>query len=247
LVSKLAASKVKVALSGDGGDELFLGYGWHTRHQHLSWKAHPYEKLLLNPFQGRVHALQTFKTLERIALWGSVLPVNKDIYKQDAYEGAVTPFEKTTVFDLTTYLPGQLLTKVDRTGMMNGLEVRSPLLDTALAEFVVNLPREYKIGSRGQKHILKDILAERMPKEFVERRKQGFGAPGSRWLRDTHMSEYAQTKLGKGARIRSLLNSRAIDWYLKDFYEHGRMRASERLWALLCLEVWLETHSIKTS
>ncbi|MDE2071478.1 MAG: asparagine synthase (glutamine-hydrolyzing) [Patescibacteria group bacterium] len=240
LVSQLAASKVKVALSGDGGDELFLGYGWHTRHNNLSWRAHTFEKLLLPPFAGRVRATRVFKPLERMALWGSPI-LSNDIFAHGAYDTAQSQIEKINAFDLTTYLPGQLLSKVDRTGMMHGLEVRSPLLDTALAEFVCNLPTEYKTSEETQKHILKDILSERMPKKFVYRRKQGFGAPATKWLREHAMGMYARDMLGPSARIRSLLRGRSIDWYLRDFFEKGRDRAGGRLWILLCLELWLRS------
>ncbi len=243
LVSELASRKVKVALSGDGGDELFMGYGWHTRHRHLSYKAHTYEKLLLNPFKGRVRATRIFKPLERIALWGTISHLSNDIYMEDAYDPSLTSMQKINVFDLTTYLPGQLLSKVDRTGMMHGLEVRSPLLDTALTEFVCNLPEEYKIGPEGQKRILKDILARYMPHDFVYRRKQGFGAPITKWLRTKEMATFTQITLGKGARIRSLLHGRVIDFLLRDFYEREHDRADLRLWTLLCLELWLDTRN----
>ena len=241
LVSGLAASKVKVALSGDGGDELFLGYGWHTRHQNLSYRAHTFEKMFLDPFQGRVRATQIFSPAERLALWSSPFPLNNDLFDDGAYEQGQTVMERINTFDLTTYLPGQLLSKVDRTGMMHSLEVRSPFLDTALAEFVVNLPTEYKAGTNGHKLILKDLLSELMPKEFVNRRKQGFGAPTTKWLREKNMSQYAQEKLGSRASVRSLLSGRIIDFYLNDFYGKQRDRAAMRLWLLLCLELWLDT------
>ena len=238
LVSKLAASKVKVALSGDGGDELFLGYGWHTRRQNLSYKAHTYEKLFLTALAGRVRALRIFSPLERALLWGSPLPLNNDIFAEGAYDTTTEGIDKIVAFDLTTYMPGQLLTKVDRTGMMHGLEVRSPFLDTELAEFVCNLPTLYKAGTY-QKHILKDILAERMPLEFVQRRKQGFGAPSTKWLKEKNMREYVETRLGKEAELRKLFRGSMIDFYLRDFYERGRDRGGQRIWILLCLEIWL--------
>lgn len=241
LVSQLAASKVKVALSGDGGDELFMGYGWYTRHRNLSYRAHTFEKTFLDPFAGRVRATRIFPPLERAALWNSPFPLNSDIFAEDAYAPGLSPLEKINRFDLTTYLPGQLLTKVDRTGMMHGLEVRSPLLDTALAEFVINLPTEFKNDGKEYKVILKDLLTERMPREFVYRRKQGFGAPTAKWLRDPRMSEYVQTQLGKGARVRELLSGWLIDFYLRDFYEKNRNRAQMRLWILLILEIWLRS------
>jgi asparagine synthase (glutamine-hydrolysing) len=243
LVSRLAASKVKVALSGDGGDELFLGYGWHTRHRHLSYRAHTFEKLFLGRFPARVRSTRVFTPLERMALWGSPRALDNDIFAPGAYGSARTPLERITEFDLTTYLPGQLLSKVDRTSMMHGLEVRSPLLDTALAEFVCNLPEEYRTQG-AQKRILKDLLRERMPNNFVDRRKQGFGAPVAKWLREKKMSEYLRSRLGREARVRSLLNGRVIDWYLRDFYDKGRPRAGHRLWVLLNLEIWLRTTTI---
>lgn len=238
LISQLAASKVKVALSGDGGDELFFGYGWHTRHENLSYRAHTFEKVFLSPFPARVRATRIFPPLERLALWGSPLPLNNDIYAHGAYSPEFSDLEKINIFDLTTYLPGQLLTKVDRTSMMHSLEVRSPFLDTALVEFVFNLPPSFKTEETN-KRILKDLLAEHMPHDFVYRRKQGFGAPTAKWLRDSRMSEYTRTQLGKDALCRTYLNSSLITWYLHDFYEKRRDRGALRIWVLLCLEIWL--------
>lgn len=242
LISELAASRVKVALSGDGGDEIFMGYGWHTRHLHLSYRAHTFEKLFLSPFQGRVRSQQIFSPLQRLALWGSLSPLNADIYAEGAYHPDLDALGKITTFDLTTYLPGQLLSKVDRMSMMHGLEVRSPFLDTALVEFVINLPTEFKSGKGGTKLILKDLLAEYMPKEFVYRRKQGFGAPVGKWLREEKMRNYALQKLGRNAKIRSLFVGKTIDFFLNDFYKKKYDRSGLKLWLLLCLEVWLEKH-----
>ncbi len=240
LVSELAASKVKVALSGDGGDEIFMGYGWHTRHLNLSYRAHTFEKLFLNPFQGRTRSQRVFSPLGRLALWGSVSPLNNDIYAEDAYRAGLDPMQNITTFDLTTYLPGQLLSKVDRTSMMHGLEVRSPFLDTELVEFVINLPTEFKAGKDGNKMLLKDLLAEYMPKEFVYRRKQGFGAPVGKWLREPKMRSYATQTLGAGANIRSLFVEKTINSLLNDFYSKNDNRSGMRLWLLLCLEIWLK-------
>ncbi|MDE2173230.1 MAG: asparagine synthase (glutamine-hydrolyzing) [Patescibacteria group bacterium] len=245
LISELAASKVKVALSGDGGDEIFMGYGWHTRHLHLSYRAHTFEKLFLNPFQGRTRSQRVFSPLQRLALWGSLSPMNNDIYTEDAYRAGLDPMQKITTFDLSTYLPGQLLSKVDRTSMMHGLEVRSPFLDTALVEFVINLPTEFKSGKDGGKIILKDLLSEWMPGDFAYRRKQGFGAPVGKWLREPKMRGYATQKLGDGARIRSLFVGKTIDFLLNDFYGKNYDRFGLKLWLLLCLEIWLERHSEK--
>lgn len=125
--------------------------------------------------------------------------------------------------------------------MMHGLEVRCPFLDTALVEYVVNLPEEFKSHKDGQKYLLKDLLSEYMPKEFVNRRKQGFGAPTTKWLREDKMATYAQKMLGPGASVRSLLSGKVIDIILYRFYKKGKNNDSQRIWILLCLEIWLRT------
>ncbi|MHB8660326.1 MAG: asparagine synthase (glutamine-hydrolyzing) [Minisyncoccota bacterium] len=243
MLSELVASKVKVALSGDGGDEIFMGYGWHTRHLHLSYRTHTFEKIFPDPFRGRIRSHRVFSPLQRAVLWGSLSALDNDIYARDAYPSGLDAMQKITAFDLTTYLPGQLLSKVDRTSMMHGLEIRSPFLDTELVEFVINLPTEFKSGKDGTKIVLKDLLSEFMPREFVYRRKQGFGAPTNKWLREQKMHEYVIHRLDNDAKIRSLFTGKAIDFLLHDFYEKKRDRSGLRLWLLLCLEIWLEKHN----
>lgn len=241
MLSELASSKVKVALSGDGGDELFMGYGWHTRHHHLSYRHNPIEKLFPDPFAGRVRYARVFSPIQRLMLWGSPFFINGDIYADGAYEPGLDAMGKIVTFDFTTYLPGQLLAKIDRTSMMHGLEMRSPFLDRALVEFVVNLPVEYKSKPREYKIILKDILTEYMPHDFVYRRKMGFGAPTGKWLREERMSAYAREKLGSDARIRSFFSPRAIDRLTKRYFADHDDRLSLQVWTLLCLELWLRS------
>jgi len=239
LLSKMTASKVKVALSGDGGDELFMGYGWHTRHFHLSYKAHTFEKLFLDSLSGRMRAYRVYSPLARLLMWGSPFKINNDVYAKEQYRNTNNSIDRLTTFDLTTYLPGQLLTKVDRTSMMHGLEVRSPFLDTKLAEFVINLPENFKADNKQQKIILKDILSEYMPKDFVHRRKQGFGAPTIKWLRGKEMQKYTQDILGKNAMVRNIFLSTPIDFMIKRFYIDNNNADAMRIWILLCLEIWL--------
>lgn len=242
MISRLAASKVKVALSGDGGDEIFMGYGWHARHMNLSYRKNPFEKLFMSPLRGRVYMTRVFSPLQRLMLWGSPFRLHKDIFAKGAYQRGIDAIREIITFDLTTYLPGQLLTKVDRTSMMHGLEVRSPFLDTALVEFVYNLPIEYKMDQKGYKIILKDLLSEYMPHKFVYRRKQGFGAPIGKWLREPRMKSYVQDKLGSDAFIRTIFVSKTIDFLLKDFYNRNNDRRQLKIWTLLCLELWVQSH-----
>lgn len=231
VVSGLASQKVKVVLSGDGADEVFLGYKWHVKQENND----------IDYFQERLHSICAFTSQQREMLWRSSDIVNDDILAESVYKDIIDPIDRVTVFDLTSHLSGQILTKVDRAGMMHSLEVRSPFLDTALVEFVFNLPYEYKVRDGDQKCILRDILAEYMPQDFVHRRKQGFGAPIEKWLQDSAMKAYMYAKLGTGSQIRSFLSGREIDKYLSNFYidKQRPERAAQRLWVLLCLERWM--------
>lgn len=229
LLSQLAAQNVKVVLSGDGADELFLGYKWHLKNAGV------------DSFDNRLNSICAFTTELREKLWGSLEAISDDVLADGGYSADVDDqMERVTMFDLTAHLPGQILTKVDRAGMMHGLEVRSPFLDTSLVEFVSNLPYEYKVNNKGQKSILKDILSEYMPYDFAYRPKQGFGAPIERWLEDSKVKTYVYTKLGSDAKIRTFLSGENIDKYLNDFYSvrSRHERAAQRVWALLCLELW---------
>ncbi len=243
LLSKLASSKVKVALSGDGADELFLGYGWYTRYKNLSYRAHFIEKIFLSPFSGFVKAIQIFSKKERRSLWKNITANKNTFIADEVNNSKLLSAEKINLFDLTTYLPGQLLTKADRMGMMNSLEVRSPFLDHHLVEFVYSLPDEYKTDSKNFKIILKDILGEYMPKEFVYRRKQGFGAPVKQWLKKESFRKEVYDKLYRHeAEIFKILDKNIIRNMVDKFYIEGKDNYNYKIWVLYCLELWFITH-----
>jgi asparagine synthase (glutamine-hydrolysing) len=241
LLSKFAASKVKVALSGDGAAELFMGYGWYQKHWHLSLRKHTIEKLFLNPFQGYMRHTSIFSESERKKLWGNNNHVGKFI-SSDLAESTLDPISKINLFDLTAYLPGQLLSKIDRMGMMHGLEVRSPFLDYKLAEFVYNLPVEFKMNKNENKIILKDILSEIMPREFVYRRKQGFGAPVKEWLKTEQMKSFVYDNLKNGTPIFEYLKRDEVKKLLISFYNDENESSHYKIWILLCLELWFKSH-----
>jgi asparagine synthase (glutamine-hydrolysing) len=145
-------------------------------------------------------------------------------------------------FDVTNHLPGQILTKVDRMGMMHGLEVRTPFLDTELVNFAFKLPHKFKLGpNMEQKYILRDILADYTSKEFAFRKKQGFGAPIKRWILNEQIKSHVKELLGKKANIRNILNGDEIDKHISNFYldPDGAPRNAQKLWVLICLEKWL--------
>ncbi len=249
LVSQLAESKVKVALSGDGADELFLGYGWYWKHWNLQKHQQVIHRIFSDPFKDYVKNMQIFSKKEKKQLWKTApqenFPSIDFIVPKAINDSQVDPLTKMNLFDLTVYLPGQLLSKVDMMGMMHSLEVRCPFLDYELAEFVFNLPFEYKVDKKNGKIILKDILSEIMPKEFVYRRKQGFGAPVKEWLKKDSFKKLVYAKLAnKNGLIYNTigLNEEYVENLLADFYEKDNTKKHYKIWILLCLEIWLGEH-----
>lgn len=242
LLSRETAKYVKVALSGEGGDEMFLGYGryvsyWHTSKLSRLRNAlfsNQYKDFLKNstvfPLSLRKHLVQ-----DSAHIWSE--PIDKLVQNFDG-----TTIEKMDLFDITTHMQGQLLTKVDEMGMMHGLEVRCPFLDYKLAEFAFNLPTVHKTDNTSGKLILKDLLAEIMPREFVDRKKQGFGAPVRRWLQEPAMRAYVERTF-QNARVYEYLQPAAVQDFIAQTYANQKPKAYYQLWTLLCLEVWLQKHA----
>ncbi len=241
LLSQETSKYVKVALSGEGGDEMFLGYGRYFSYWHTSKLSRLRNMLFSNQYKDflknqTVFPLSLRKSLQKESsnIWNE--PIDKLV--QDFSGSAI---EKMALFDITTNMQGQLLTKVDEMGMMHGLEVRCPFLDYKLAEFAFNLPTEYKTDGTTGKLILKDLLAETMPREFVDRKKQGFGAPVRKWLQEPAMRSYVETTF-KDARVYEYLDKSAVQKFIKQTYAGQKPKGYYQLWTLLCLEVWLSKH-----
>lgn len=237
LISRMASSKVKVVLSGDGADELLMGYGWYQKYWHIPI----YKRIFSNPFSTYQKITQIFSKKEREQLLKSKTAPNNQ-FEENITKKYINPFDKINIFDLSVYLPGQLLTKVDRTSMMHSLEVRSPFLDTTLAEFIYNLPLKYKLSKNNNKIILKEILEETMPKDFVQRRKEGFGAPIYDWLKEKTFKD----KLDKIIENRThpmykYLSRKKIKDVLKSPEMHNKI-SIQKVWTILCLALWFETH-----
>ncbi len=236
LVSKLASSKVKVALSGDGADELFLGYGWYQKYWHTPFL----KRLISNHWKAYRQTTEVFSKKERIRLTG--IKKSNILFENEILNGK-HGIEKINVFDLNIYLPGQLLTKVDRTSMMHSLEIRSPFLDTALAEFVYSLPTHFKLSKSSNKIILKDILAEVFPKEFVYRRKQGFGAPVAIWLADKAFTVQIQEILNDTNKPVWKYVSRSMAQEIQKDAMSDLKNKGYKLWSIICLALWFDSHS----
>jgi asparagine synthase (glutamine-hydrolysing) len=145
--------------------------------------------------------------------------------------------DKLLYIDSKTYLPGDIMTKVDRMSMAVSLEARAPLLDHKLIDFVMRIPASMKLAGNETKHILKRAIKELVPQEILNRPKQGFGVPVQEWinlqLRDRIHDVLSDTR----TRQRGYLDSRYVNLLL-DEHERGRRDHSTSLWALLMLELW---------
>ena len=146
--------------------------------------------------------------------------------------------EKMMYFDVKTYLPGDILTKVDRSSMSVGLEARVPFLDHELVEYVWQLPFEMKYGGGGGKRILREVLYKYVPRHLVERPKMGFGVPIESWLRGP-LKEWASDLLSSEViKKQGFFNSEIVD---KIWQEHrdGKRRWHYKLWVILMFQSWL--------
>jgi asparagine synthase (glutamine-hydrolysing) len=204
LVSRLARPHVTVALSGDGGDELFGGYHHYHLRRQLWQRAQHVPQLARRPTGAllrRAARLTRGRMRERLASYGSALG-SRNLVEQWLHElpdariaaGVPAPFILTSPqawpnvgdatemqmwLDFMAYLPDDILAKVDRASMANSLEAREPLLDHRLVEFAWSLP----LSMRTQKSLLRQVLYRYVPRELVDREKRGFGLPLTAWLR----------------------------------------------------------------
>jgi asparagine synthase (glutamine-hydrolysing) len=142
--------------------------------------------------------------------------------------------------DLATYLVDDILVKVDRTSMLNSLEVRVPLLDHRLVEFAAALPLSTKIRSGIQKWPLKELLRPLVPQQISARNKQGFGVPIRDWLRSTYKDLAQDLLLTPGNRSHDFLDANTIRTYF-DAHQKGHRDLSDRLWSLMWFEQWCRT------
>ena len=280
LVSRLARQQVTVALSGDGGDELFGGYHRHRIGEavwdRIAAVPRPMRKvasaLLKMPssgvwatLAGQLPAARRPPMLgDKIGKLASVLPLDgpdamyhRLVTHWPAAEGLVPgasrrstaaeelgvaagmadPFHRARLMDALTYLPDDVLAKVDRASMGCGLEVRVPLLDHRVAELAWQLPKTLLHREGRSKWPLRRVLERHVPRELFERPKAGFSVPLDGWLRGP-LRDWAENLLGADALTTDgLLESRPIRTAWREHLEGTRDHGS-KLWAVLMLQAW---------
>jgi len=167
---------------------------------------------------------------------------NAEEYLSELYDTSLpSDYDRAFLADFVSYLPEDLLVKVDRASMAHGLECRSPLLDQELVAFAAALPAEWKIDGARSKRILKDAVAPWFPPGFVERRKMGFSVPIGNWFRD-ELRSYIRHRLLEGSLSqKSLLRRDGIARLLDEHFSGGRNHETQ-IWNLLMLDLWLEEY-----
>ncbi|MEJ5349168.1 MAG: asparagine synthase (glutamine-hydrolyzing) [Desulfosoma sp.] len=143
--------------------------------------------------------------------------------------------------DFKTYLPEDILTKVDRASMANSLEVRAPLLDHKLVELAAHIPPRFKLRNRAGKYILKKVAAHHLPPSVIFRPKMGFSMPVREWLRAELRHRVQETLCDGDARSRNLLNQKVLR-RLWNAHRDGLANHSQPLWALFMFELWARRH-----
>lgn len=281
LVSAMTRKHVTVALSGDGGDELFAGY---NRYQltSRSWRllslmpgfarnavasaltsqaTERWDKLatrlprnLAPPqFGDKVHKAASVLTLndadaiyrrlvshwEPGELMPSVAEVDGPLQDLSIREDFPDLLDRMQFLDLVTYLPDDILTKVDRCSMAIALEARVPLLDHRVVELVWRLPHSAKIRGSVTKWLLRQVLYRHVPRELVERPKMGFGVPLAEWLRGP-LRDWAENLLSEKRLAETGLFDVALIRRYWSEHLSGSRNWQYLLWDLLMFESWRE-------
>ena len=151
----------------------------------------------------------------------------------------LNPVEQMMAYDLITYLPTDILTKVDRAAMSVSLETRVPFLDPEVIKFSASLPMEYKIRNGVTKWALREVLYKHVPKDLIERPKMGFGIPLSEWLRGP-LKDWAESLLDeKRLHQEGFFN---VEFVRSKWLEHlsGKRNWHHQLWNVLMFQAWLE-------
>jgi asparagine synthase (glutamine-hydrolysing) len=200
--------------------------------------------MALDPGERYGRYVATFPRDQRERLYttefaADVAGANAERIVVDAWHAASgeAPLDRMLEIDATTYLPGDLLVKMDIATMAHALEARSPLLDHELMELAASIPAELKLRGLKKKAVLRDALRAWLPDSILDRRKQGFSVPGSAWFRG-ELREYARdVLLDPSARERGWFRAEAVSALL-DRHADGVADESPRIWALLMLELW---------
>lgn len=154
---------------------------------------------------------------------------------------AVEAVDRKMACDIATYLPGDLLLKIDRTSMAHGLEVRCPFLDRELMEFAARLPGDLKFPGGRLKGLLREAMRPLLPGQLIDRPKKGFSVPLAKWFRGELRGLPEAVLLGEPARSRGLFRQEGVRKLIEQ-HRTGTFNHAHRLWTLIAFELWARTY-----
>jgi asparagine synthase (glutamine-hydrolysing) len=267
LVSQFAKKSVTVALSGDGGDEIFGGY---DRYRSLLWVSQWKQKVpavflvpLLelvrklgrNPrFSGRIEMLKRTAKQADQELYSEVMTywncpedllvdgwsyANSPLEKSWGRKKEMSLLRKMLFVDQKHFLPDNILAKLDRASMNVALETRVPFLDHRIVEFSTRLSDEFLVSAFKSKRILKNLFVKHFPASFLQKKKRGFSIPLGQWL-STDLKEWAESILSPTALASSgLIDPQVAKDKWKTFIA-GEPRAEYQVWPLIIFQLWYQ-------
>lgn len=273
-VCQLARETVTVALSGDGGDENFIGYRryrWHAYEEMIRKRlpqgiraplfgvlgaAYPkldwapkflrakttFQALARDSIDAYMHSVSILASSTRRQIFSEAFQrqlggySSSDFFQEIATGAPVSDaMQLVQYLDFKTYLPGDILTKVDRASMAHSLEVRVPILDHEFVEWVARIPTELKLAGREGKQCFKRAFEPHLPNEILYRDKMGFGVPISGWFRGD-LRQHVKTRVLDGFLPNcGFFDMNEIARLVAD-HQSGKSEHSAALWALLMFE-----------
>ena len=238
LLSERVSQEVKVVQSGQGADEVFAGYFWYP----LMDAAHGSELERFAPYYFDRHHEEFLQA------------VNKRFHGADhtgklVNELLTAPYaddflDKVLRMDVTTLIVDDPVKRVDNMTMAWGLEARVPFLDHELVELAAQMPKQYKIGRQGGKHVLKTIARGRIPDAVIDRPKGYFPMPALKYVRGEFLDMMRDTLNSQRCRERDIFSPAYIERLLSnpEADENMTRLKGSKLWHMALLEMWLQTH-----
>ena len=266
LLCKMARRDVTVALSGDGGDEVFTGYQRYLKTYDFEKKIKSLPCIIQQGIKSTASILGKINYSSKLHRINSLLSRDyADYYMSFMYNNSlrqdtvlcdgrrqkslwsINPLDSMDAIaymqfaDTMGYLPDDIMVKVDRAAMANSLETRAPLLNHRLVEFGFSLPESYKISDNKGKLILRDILYKYVPQELIERPKRGFTAPLDSWIKG-ELKEWVLDLLQPQKLIQQGFFNPATVKYMLDQHFSGNSAFKFDLWGILMFQQWMELH-----
>ena len=266
MVSQLAKKHVTMTLSGDGGDELFHGYGFYNWANRLNKPAIKIGRKLIgaglslgdnrmkrasNMFRYPKHQLKshifsqeqyyfTQKEIKDLMVKPNSYPSFMD--EEIPVNRKLSSKEEQSIFDLNYYLRDDLLTKVDIASMKYSLETRVPILDHRIVEFALNLDENLKIKNGNQKYLLKQVLYDYVPEKIFDRPKRGFSIPLQKWLQEDLNYLITENLSKTSIESAGIVKFEYVERLLKRF-NNGEDYLFTRIWAVIVLHFWFKVNN----